>query len=397
MKNPRFTFVLFLFLLTTIAVLFLNGSTANAQTYTVLYKFQGGSDGGAPYGGLVRDSAGNLYGTTSGVGAHSYGTIFRLDPAGNETVLYRFTGGTDGKFPNAGLVLDSAGNLFGTAQMGGKPPAGFGTIFKLDASGQLTVLHMFDGPSGDGVNPTARMIQDSDGNLYGTTNMGGAVGFGTIFKLDSAGNYSILYSFTGGFDGGNLTGSLVRDSDGNLYGETTDFYVCCNYSGRVFKFDTNGVLTVIYQFAGTTDGKMPIGGLIRDAAGNLYGATQYGGDFSCDSIWGCGVVFKVDPNGTETVLHAFSGSPDGSYPSTGLLADGKGNIFGATFQPGVYKINIATDSETVLRWKTQNGNQSFGTLIGDGEGNMYGTASIGGQKSSLCTSGCGVVYKVSHN
>jgi uncharacterized repeat protein (TIGR03803 family) len=399
MKNPRFTFILLLFLLTMFTALFLTGVAANAQTYTVLYKFQGGNDGGVPYEGLVRDSAGNLYGTTSGVGAHSYGTIFRLDPAGNETVLYRFTDGTDGKFPNAGLVLDSAGNLYGTTQMGGMATGGVGIIFKLDSSGQLTVLHTFGSVDWDGAYPTSRMIQDSEGNLYGSTPFGGVTGRGVIFKLDLAGNYSILYSFTSGFDGGSPTGPLVRDTAGNLFGVTNDWYVCCNYSGRVFELDTSGNLTVLYLFTGGADGATPVGGLIRDTAGNLYGATQYGGDFTCDSNYGCGVVFKLDSSGIETVLHAFTGPPDGLTPNTGLLADGKGNIFGATLQPGVYKINIATGSEVVLPafGKAQNGWQPNGTLIGDRDGNMYGTTAIGGQKSSLCKNGCGVVYKVSHN
>jgi uncharacterized repeat protein (TIGR03803 family) len=251
---------------------------------TVLYAFTGPADGFEPYQGLVRDSAGNLYGTNWLGGATGAGTVFKVDPTGTETVLYTFTGPTDGAAPYGGLVRDAKGNLYGTTYGGGS--AFWGTVFKLDPTGTETVLYNFTGGA-DGGTPEAGLIRDSAGNLYGTTFLGGAAGFGTVFKVNTQGQETVLHSFAGAPDGYNPSwGSLVRDPAGNLYGTTqtggaSDF-------GIVFKIDTGDKLTVLHSFSGR-DGKIPYGTLVRDKAGNLYGTTYEGGRY------GGGVVFKIAP------------------------------------------------------------------------------------------------------
>src|SRR5438132_6801234 len=300
---------------------------ANAQAfkYQVLYTFAGQADGGVPVARLVRDSAGNLYGTTEYRGTSDWGVVFRLDASDKESVLHSFTGGADGATPRAGLVLDSAGNLYGTALQGGPPCGGFtcGVVFTIDSSGSETVLHGFTGT--DGANPEAGVLRDSAGNLYGTTSAfgttsAGSSGYGTVFKLDSNNKETTLYTFTGAADGGQPMAGLVSDSAGNLYGTTQgggDFSACITDGcGVVFKLDpTNGKETVLYTFTGGGDGRYPSGDLIQDSAGNLYGTTYAGGASCISSGIGCGVVFKLDPTtGKETVLYTFTGGADGAAP-----------------------------------------------------------------------------------
>jgi uncharacterized repeat protein (TIGR03803 family) len=168
----------------------------------VLYSFTGGADGGNPYGGVVRDSAGNLYGVTGRWRGIGVGVVFKVDTSGHETVLYTFTGGADGAYPN-GVIRDSAGNLYGTTTNGGGA-SGAGVVFKVDTSGHETVLYSFTGGN-DGGNSSAGVIRDSQGNLYGTTSGGGASGAGVVFKVDTSGHETVLYSFTGGADGATPT------------------------------------------------------------------------------------------------------------------------------------------------------------------------------------------------
>jgi len=208
----------------------------------VLYSFTGGVDGGNPQSPLIRDSAGNLYGTTRVGGASNQGVVYKLDATGHEMVLYSFTGGADGAHPYAGLILDSAGNLYGTTYRGG--PANAGVVYKVDVAGFETVLYAFTG-SADGGNPYAGVIRDSAGNLYGTAHNGGINPFGTgglgvVYKVDATGHETVLYSCPGGADDG------------------------CRY---------------------------PVAGVIHDSHGNLYGTTAEGGP-GC--LYGCGVVFKLN-------------------------------------------------------------------------------------------------------
>ena len=217
------------------------------------------------------------------------------------TTLYPFTGtgSGDGAYPNAGLIADPAGNLYGTTQVGGADPScnqapGCGTVFQLTASGTLTVLHSFIGS--DGEQPFAGLIADAEGNLHGTTWGGGANGRGTVFQLDTSGTLTVLYSFTGGSDGGDPTAGLIADAAGNLYGTTLEGGTTgsCNRPygcGTVFQLTPSGTLTVLHSFTGS-DGASPEAGLLADAAGNLYGTTHSGGaGTSC--VQGCGTVFEL--------------------------------------------------------------------------------------------------------
>jgi uncharacterized repeat protein (TIGR03803 family) len=315
---------------------------------TVLYSFTGHpADGSYPIAGLVRDAAGNLYGTTFRGGASNYGTVFKVAADGNETVLYSFTGyPADGSYPSAGLVRDAKGDLYGTTAYGGSGNCdlGCGTVFKLDTAGEETVLYSFTGTGGDGVNPYAGLVRDPRGQLYGTTDLGGASGAGTVFKVANSGKETVLYSFTGGADGGGpVYGYLVRDAAGNLYGTTAagGSYACKGEygCGVVYKLNTAGKETVLHTFTGTDgDGYFPVAGLLRDAKGNLYGTTAYGGSGNCYT--GCGTVFKLDKAGNETVLHSFDSSTDGAYPYAGLVRDARGNLYGTTEAGGAYNYGV---------------------------------------------------------
>ena len=368
---------------------FLSAPSAQAQTYSLLHTFPGGADGATPDAGLVVDAAGNLYGTTAAGGSSNAGTVFKIDPAGTETVLYSFTGGADGKAPYAGLVLDPSGNLYGTTQLGGASHSG--TAFKLNTAGTETVLHSFTGGA-DGKIPYAPLIRDSSGNLYGTTTTGGADGYGTVFKLDTAGTLTVVYPFKGGADGGFPIGGLVRDNAGNLYGTTNDGgipnacflgYVGC---GVVFKLDTSGKETVLYTFTGGADGGESEAGLTFDTTGNLYGTTTAGG--TSDS----GVVFKLNQAGVETVLYSFGNG--GMEPFGGVILDAAGNLYGTTNNGGsgygtVFQLDAASHY-TVLHQFTAgaDGANPAASLVSDAEGNLYGTTAAGGNGNF------GTVFKI---
>ena len=251
------------------------------------------------------------------------------------TVLYSFTG-SGGASPYAGLVGDSAGNLYGTAYGGGSAACalGCGTVFKLNANRREKTLYRFTGKS-DGASPLAALIRDADGNLYGTTRYGGNFvcggGCGTVFKVDTTGKETVLYSFTGAPDGSVPQASLIRDSSGTFYGTTINGgdVTCSNPAGcgTVFKLDASGNETVLYSFTGKGDGRSPSAGLVRDAAGNLFGTTTGGG------ASGFGTVFKLDATGNETVLHSFAGGSDGAGPSAGLIPGGP-DLYGTTVGGG---------------------------------------------------------------
>jgi len=369
---------------------------------TVLHSFTGGADGGAPYAGVILDSAGNLYGATASGGSTAgacgslfpggCGVVFKLDPGGNETVLHSFTG-TDGNVPDS-VLLDLAGNIYGTANQGGT--TNLGTIYKLDAAGQFTVLYNFPG-SASGNLPFAPVIRDEAGSLYGTTYDGGPANAGVVYRLDPAGRETVLYSFTGGADGGHPEAGVVRDAHGTFYGTT--YYggisagACGDHfpagCGVVFKLDSGGRETVLYSFTGGADGRFPIAGVVRDSAGNLYGTTEFGG--ASDA----GVVYKVDPAGTQTVLHTFTGGADGGTPFAGVILDSAGNLYGTTVGGGtagdgvVYKLDPA-GQETVLHNFTggDDGNTPWGGVVLDSSGNLYGATNMGG------TANRGVVFKV---
>jgi uncharacterized repeat protein (TIGR03803 family) len=369
---------------------------AQAPAFSVVYTFTGGTDGGYPAAPLIADSAGNLYGTSTAGGIDGFGVVFKIDPQGAETVLYSFTGGTDGSTPYAPLVSDSAGNFYGTTFGGGL--YGAGTVFKLDPGGSETVLYSFMDQS-DGAFPQGGLQLDKVGNLYGTTQEGGnftescpGLGCGVVFKIDPQGTETVLHAFDG-TDGIGPTGSLVGTAAGVLYGTT--YGGGAQRGGTVFEVDLAGNETVLYNFTGAADGGVPDAGVTRDAAGNLYGTTQQGGTSggACGSF-GCGVVFKVDSAGRETVLDSFNWT-DGGVPTGGLIHDlAAGNFWGTasgggTSGSGVIFRLTATGKEKVLyNFTGQSDGSSPGTGLFRYGGYLYGTTSHGGSH------GAGVVFKV---
>ncbi len=292
-----------------------------------------------PIGGLTLDAKGNLYGTTQdggdmSCGIFGCGTVFELDTSGKKTVLHTFTGSPDGAVPFGGaLVFDAKGNLYGTTSGGGAH--GGGTVFKLAPDKKLTVLYSFTGGADGALPYTGRLLLDAKGNLYGTTWKGGAYGRGVVFRVSNKGKETVLHSFTGKADGAQpIFDSLISDANGNLYGTTNEggepASGCNNYGcGTVFKLTSDGkTFTVLYTFKGGEDGSWPQAGLTWDAEGNLYGETMNGGG-SFD-----GVVYEVSSKGKETVLHRFTGGADGASPPFGLISDAKGNLYGATLSGG---------------------------------------------------------------
>jgi len=271
-----------------------------AQKLSLLYNFKGSPNAANPRAGLVRDLSGNFYGTTAfGGKSDVFGTVFKLDKSNNETVLHSFKG-NDGAFPLAALVMDVNGNLYGTTSSGGASSEG--VVFKLSKNGTESTLHNFTG-QGDGANPDSSLLRDKKGNLYGTTQAGGAFGGGVVFELTTAGNLIVLHSFCSQqacADGQGPVAGLVKDSAGNLYGTTqyggspacSGQYTGC---GVVFKVTPAKKETVLYTFCSAkncTDGTNPIGGVIRDSAGNFYGTTSFGGDPNAS----CGTVFELSPS-----------------------------------------------------------------------------------------------------
>jgi uncharacterized repeat protein (TIGR03803 family) len=310
-----------------------------AQQDMVTHSFGRGDDGQNPFANLVFDSAGNLYGTTSGGGMNGKGTVFELSPVGTETILHTFGNGTDGQTPLGSLIFDSAGNLYGTASAGGTH--GNGMVFELSPNGTETVLYNF-GSGGDGQNPNAGLVFDSFGNLYGTTVNGGANAGGTVFELslNGAGGWTeaVVYSFGNSpGDGVNPYAGLVLDSSGNLYGTTANGGA--NASGTAFEMLlSNGRCCregPVYSFGSGTDGRNPRADLVFDSSGNLYGTTVNGG------ANGGGTAFELSLNNgggfTETGLYSFgNGGADGLNPYSKLVFDSFGNLYGTTANGGSY-------------------------------------------------------------
>ena len=298
---------------------------------TVLYTFSGGDDGAYPQAGVALDSSGNIYGTTQSGGAANQGVVYKLTTAGQETVLHSFTGGVDGANPFGGVILDSSGNIYGTTFSGGaasRTGLPEGVVFKLDPSGNESLLYSFTGLA-DGGAPAAGVILDSAGNLYGTTVYGG-FGFGVVFSISAAGQESVLYSFTGEADGGNPYAGLIRDSSGNLYGTNVNFGF--GGGGVVFRLSALGDLDVLYSFSAGAGGNSPFSGVVRDTAGNLYGTADYGGNSGC--LFGCGVVYQITPSRQELILYSFTGQADGGNPVAGVTLDAGGNLYGTAGQDG---------------------------------------------------------------
>jgi uncharacterized repeat protein (TIGR03803 family) len=406
---------------------------------TVLYSFTGGADGGNPYAGVISDPEGNLYGTTvyGGTNFDANGVIYKLSPTRQETVLYSFNGACCGpSAPYAGVTRDSAGNLYGTTS------ARYGSVYELDASGQFTVLHNF-GPNGPNV-PSGGVIRDTAGNFFGTTDHGGTAGLGAAYRIDAAGHLTVLYNFDGGPAGERYAGlpnaGVIRDPQGNVYGTTPYGGV----EGMVYKVDSGGQQTTLYSFSGAPGGTTPVAGVAVDPAGGLCGATQLGGAYDWGVVYriggagheaalysftggsdgafpestpvideqgnvygttlkggpasglaGFGVVYKIDLAGHETVLHTFTGGADGGYPG-GLTRDSAGNLYGAagggTLGGGVvYRIGSSGVQAILYSFSGGADGASPGDVILDANGNIYGTTYGGG------TAGYGVVYKLDYS
>jgi len=387
--------------------------------FTLLYSFTGGADGGNPSTvTMVRDAQGNLYGTTQfgadvncNASLHpGCGTVWKLDTAGNLTALYTWSGGTLGG-GGSGLVEDGAGNLFGTAGYGG---LGNGFVFELNQNGTFTDLYDFAAGS-DGDAPTGTLFRDANGNLFGTTLLGGGStdplcpngqGCGTVFELAANGQYQLLYSFLNNADGAEPQ-NLVADSAGNLYGVTSAGGQGCqpiSGCGTAFQLDASGHKTVLHYFTGGSDGGTPLGSLSLDSAGNLYGSTQAGGDLTCpiNGGAGCGVIFKIAPTGAETVLYAFHGGSDGSVPVS-VIPDGSGNFYG-TAQGGpnpspcgtVFKLDAQSNLTNLYSPVGANGCGPIGALVRDSAGNLFVATALGGDQNNgnVCYNGCGTVFKI---
>jgi uncharacterized repeat protein (TIGR03803 family) len=318
------------------------------------------------------------------------------------TVLHEFSGGLDGAEPSADLALDAAGNIYGVALFGGS--FNYGSMFQLDAAGKATVLHSFLG--GEGLWPLGGLLRDAAGNLYGTTSEGGtpegggcAHGCGTVFKRDTAGKHTVLYAFTGGVDGSQPYVTMVQDAAGNLYG-TTDYggNPSCFVGlgcGVIFKLDKTGTQSVLYRFADLSDGKSPEG-VIQDGAGNLYTTTYDGGTL------GHGAVLKLDTTGKLTVLYSFTGGADSGDPTGPLIRDTTGNLYGATY--GVF--DNQRDFGAVFRLDTAGNLTVLHSFIGgfegqypnsvvlDAKGNLYGVALGGGTGTGCYYGSCGTVFRV---
>ena len=404
------------------------------EAESVLYTFTGGIDGGLPEAGLIFDKTGNLYGTTVwGGDLHGCnggcGTVYKLSPKPGggwvETVLYAFKGGDDGWGPQASLIFDEAGVLYGTTAAGGKSttctyPRGCGTVFELrpirectTCSWQKITLHNFAGGS-DGQTPEAPLVFDPTGNLYGTTYFGGgdgcynSAGCGTVFELKRSGQgkwtETVLYRFTGGADGAYVDGGVTLLA-GKLYGTTYEGGGNACYGtgcGTVFELGrSNGkvVESVVYSFSGTSDGAFPIVGLIADSQGRLYGTTGQGGTESCSvagGIGGCGTVFTLINSGNtwaQKVLYSFSGDSDGILPQAGLTFYDT-SLYGTTYYGGRFGCNggqgcgtvfeleqsdIGWTEDVLFSFDGSDGEYPFGgNLIFDGHGDLYGTTSDGG-------------------
>jgi uncharacterized repeat protein (TIGR03803 family) len=419
-NNPLFISRLAVLSLTMlIPSLLLAASSAQPATFTVLHNFTGGLDGYQPLQGLTIDGEGNLYGTAGPQAA------FRLvhDSSGWVLVpIYQFTipwlPAPYGQYPSGEMTVGADGSLYGGTSYGGpscNDNGGCGSVFHLHPSASAcnsglcywaeNDIHDFY-PEVSSIGPSGRFALDSAGNLYGTTSYDGVDGSGDIYELSPNGtswNYTVLYSFTGGSDGGGLASGLIKDSLGNLYGSASqggDGY------GTIFELSPAGnswVESTVYTFTGASDGQYPYGGLSIDSAGNLFGSTFEGGDN------GGGTVFELKPfaGGWQfTVLYSFTGYPGGGTGPNGSLAiDTAGNLYGSTTYQGdqglgsVFELSpTATNIWSYRQLHSFAGPDGWspqGSTVLGLDGNVYGTARYGGANDGgYCSSGCGTIWKV---
>lgn len=347
--------------------------TALAGTPQTIYTFTGSPDADFPNGGVVRGADGTLYGTTYYGGTDGLGTVYKISPTGQESVIHSFAGGTDGAHPAAALFLGQQGAVYGTTEYGGtgncsdSQGVGCGTVFQVGSGGSVTVLYSFKGGN-DGWVPNAGVIQAANGDLYGTTNSGGAFNSGTVFHLTLSGVENLLHTFNSSVDGG-FPGGLVQGIDG-------DFYATIGSGlGGVFKITPAGVLTVLHTFGGgPNDAAFPIGSLAGDGAGNFYGTAPFGGEN------GLGAIFSITSTGQERLVYSFTGGLDGSRPNSGLLIEG-GALYGTTPQGGssgngtLFGVTLAGVETTVYTYPDcENSNTQLGVGIAMTDNGQTGVA-----------------------
>jgi len=358
-----------------------------AQILTTLYDFctlSNCADGVDPNAGLVEGSDGNFYGTTTAGGVTDSGTIFKITPDGKLTVLYSFCSEQncdDGAYPMAALVQGSDGDFYGTTSYGATSDGG--TVFKITPAGSLTTLYRFCSAANcvDGSQPTAGLVQGSDGNFYGSTISGGTYDRGTVFKITSEGDLTTLHSFNGS-GGFNPESGVIQAKDGNFYGTT---YEGGGYGyGVVFKVSSDGAYSIVHSFSGS-DGAFVAYGLVQGSDGKLYGTTLANGQV--------GTVFSMNLNGELTQLHSFNGA-DGLGPSGSLLQAKGGDFFGVTYSGGangmgtVYRITADGLFSSLYSFAGSDGASPYGALIQASDGKLYGTASSGGM------GGAGTVFEI---
>jgi len=372
-----------------------------ARGFTVLYDFQGpgSGDGGYPLGKPLLDAAGNIYGVAGGGNIqacprYGCGIVYELAADGTEKTLHSFDG-TDGYGPSGGVIMDRHGSLYGVTL--GAYNASCGLVFRLAPDGTETTLYSFE--DSHGCYPSGGLLMYNN-DLYGTAFYGGGGtnncggGCGVVFKLAPDGTQTVLYAFAGGSDGEGPEGDLIMDAAHNIYGTT--FYGGNYGCGVAYKLDPHGMETVLHAFSGGSDGCGPEGGLTMDAAGNIYGATSTGGGSGGS---GYGVVFKIASDGTETVLYRFGGGSDGASPG-GLLLSKTGDLFGTTESGGgccgtVFKL-APDDTLTVLHKFARADGKRAGDLVPGKNGTLYGTALTGGGTAGCkrmgAGKGCGTVF-----
>lgn len=385
--------------------------TAWASTEKVLWNFKGGSDGSDPWSNyFISDAKGNLYAATAAGGTYSAGVVFMLSPAGKETVLYEFKGQSngDGNSPHGRLAFDAKGNIYGTTQAGGTN--GTGTVYELSpkSGGGRTekVLYSFSASgTADGADPSAGMTIASDGTMYSTTPDGGAYGAGVIFSLKKTSKgwkQTVIHSINFPSDGGFPYEGVIQDAAGNLYGAAPAGGTTGN--GVIYRLShtkKGWVDTVLHNFTnqnGDGSGLYWID-LISDKSGNIYGATSFGGTNGTGTVWEL-VYSESKKSYSESILYEFgaSGSGDGNNPYGGLAMDSEGNLYGTTLNGGPSNIGTSykltkhgkTWKETILHSfvGANDGAQPTGNAYLDAKGRVYGMTETGG------TSNLGIVYRI---